>query len=134
MSFRNVTWQQTIVLVAALAATFAAYRFLGPDAGAASVLASTVMAFLLGRDPPPPPPPSDGTRPLLKSIPGGLAALFAVCIFSCGPVLGVAEYTDVASHTAKVNACFEGAKDAGVPCPSPECRAKYEACKKDGGL
>lgn len=45
----NLTWQQIAVFVVCLAATFAAHRFLGLDAGMAAGLVSSSIAFLLGR-------------------------------------------------------------------------------------
>lgn len=50
MSIPNLTWQQTIVLLACLACPVAAYKFLAsPEAAAASMAAGMVVTFLLGR-------------------------------------------------------------------------------------
>ena len=46
---RSITWQQTAVLVACLGASFAAHRFLGASSGMVSGLATTIVAFLMGR-------------------------------------------------------------------------------------
>jgi hypothetical protein len=127
MSFRNITWQQTAILIACLIATICAYKFLGADAAGVSTIVSTVLAFLLGREPPPPPPPSPA-GPSLKVFTGGLAAAIGVLLFSCGPVLGVAEYAEITKHTRDVNACFEEAQDAG------KSLRQYEACKEDAGI
>ena len=139
MSFRNITWQQAAVLIAALAATVVCYKFLGPDAAGAATVVSTVLAFLMGRDPPSNPPPSGGSasgpHPALKVITGGAAAIAllilligpALALLSCASGLGPADYAEIGSHTSTLERCFsEGKADGG--------RAQYDACKADAGI
>jgi hypothetical protein len=45
----NLTWQQLVVLVFCLGATFAAHRFLNLDAGMAAGMVTSIIAFLMGR-------------------------------------------------------------------------------------
>jgi hypothetical protein len=134
VSFRNITWQQALVLVAALAATVACYKFLGPDAAGAASVVSTILAFLMGRDPPNGPPAAGG-HPALKVIAGGAAAVVlgvlligpAASLISCSSGLGPADYAEIGSHTSTLERCFaEGKADGG--------RKHYEACKADAGI
>lgn len=53
MNWKSLTWPQVALVVALLAATFAAHRFLGLNAGMASGFVTTLIAFLLGRAPAP---------------------------------------------------------------------------------
>ncbi len=117
MNIRNLTWPQVIVLVACLAATFGAYKLLGPEAGNLSAIASTIVTFLLGRDPPTNPPSGSplGTGPWPKLVTGAAsaAALLVALLFLQGcawfeAARPVAE--DVASQAAQISRC---ARDAG---------------------
>lgn len=102
MTIRNLTWQQVVVLVACLAAVLLALKFLGNEAAGVTAVVSTVLTFLLGRDPPAPPTPPDGA-PTLKLVTGGAAAAAMLLAVACGPTPGMvyaAEQTTCAS-TAK---------------------------------
>jgi len=50
---KTITWPQVAVVVAMLTFAFCAHRFLGQEAGMAVGAASTLVAFLLGRQQPP---------------------------------------------------------------------------------
>lgn len=67
MNLRSISWQQAVVLVACVAGTFAAYKFLGPEAAGASMVVSMVLNFMLGRAPDAPPGPE------LQLLEGGAA-------------------------------------------------------------
>jgi hypothetical protein len=45
----TITWPQVAVFALMLGFAFAAYRFLGPEAGMAVGSAGTLVAFMLGR-------------------------------------------------------------------------------------
>lgn len=104
MTIRNLTWQQVAVLVACLAATCVALRFFGQEAAGVTAVVSTVLTFLLGRDPPSPPsPPTDGA-PTLKLLTGGAAAAaLMVAVQGCAALTPggtyFAEQTSCASTT-----------------------------------
>jgi hypothetical protein len=115
MTIRNLTWQQVAVLVACLAATFAAYKLLGPEAGGVSSVVSAVLAFLLGRDPPPPPAPE--APPALKLVPA-LVAVAALAAWSCG-----AHMTANERYTVEQTAC---ASTSPTLAASRACRADVD--------
>lgn len=120
---RNLTWPQVAILIACLAATLAAYKFLGPDAGSISAVVSTVLAFLLGRDPSPPAPPgpTDGA-PTLKLLTGGAASaaalLAAMFVSGC-----LAAHTSDAKYATELAAC---ASTAPSKQASKACRAEVD--------
>jgi hypothetical protein len=137
MSLRSITWPQVAVLVACLGVTFAAYKFLGPEAAGVSAVVATVINFLLGRDPPTPPPSGDG--PALRALPGGLAAVFLCFVLvasttSCQDAKSAAD--EIETVGAKLAKCRGEARTAYYVDhkSEPEAWAVYEGCKRREGV
>lgn len=129
MTIRNLTWQQVVVLVACLAAVLVALKFFGNEAAGVTAVVSTVLTFLLGRDPPAPPtPPTDGA-PTLKLVTGGAAA--AALMFA---VQGCAMLTPGGRYAAEQAACASTAKSIAE---SRACRQNVDRAwgigDEDGG-
>lgn len=124
MSLRNLTWQQVAILVACLAATIAAYKFLGPDAGSIAAVVSTVLSFVLGREPPgpgAPPAPAGPEGPSLKLLAGGAAAAALVAAIAMSGCAGSAP--PGAQYAAEQASC---ASTSRTLAESKACRARVD--------
>jgi len=139
VNLRNVTLPQALILIACVAGTICAYKFLGENAGHATMIVSTILNFMAGRGDPPS-PPKDGQGPDLKVIAGGAAgAMLLLC--ACGAALPAIDDPELQDVAAKLAKCRGEARAFVQTSAEPQSRetalaaySVYNDCKKREGL
>lgn len=123
MNFKSISWQQAIIVLGCLAASIAAAKWGGAEAGMITSSVGMIITWLTKS-------PSDekgGTPPILPLL---LMTCVALGSSACLADLSPGERGALVKTAADLDVCQE----AGRAAPDGGHLAAYEACKKDAGL
>jgi hypothetical protein len=138
VNLRNITLPQALILIACVAGTICAYKFLGENAGHATMIVSMILNFMAGR--PGGGSSGQGGGPDLKVIAGGAAgAMLLLC--ACGAALPAVDDPELINLAAKLSKCRTEARAYAQTSADPQSRETalaaydvYQKCKEREGV